>query len=56
MILFWFVANPYTIRFINSVVSKAGLSVANAAGCPTTGGLWIAAFVFFIIVRVMMMF
>jgi len=53
-LLFLLISSPFLYIMVNDLTSRVGVTVSSPSGCPTMNGLMIHAFVFAIIVRLLM--
>ena len=52
-VLFLLFANPFTFRFVHSLLGRF-IRIVHSNGCPTIAGLFLHAFIFTLILRYMM--
>ena len=52
-LLFLLFANPFTFRFVHSILGRF-IRIVNSSGCPTIAGLLLHALIFTLILRYMM--
>lgn len=50
-VLFFIIANPETFKFMNNLL---GGGISNGSGCPTSNGLLLHTFVFFLVTLILM--